>query len=89
MIKKFKEFNESISGTELIGQVGPNYGDTRLQNKTLNQNDTGVLFSEITGEFYTWDDYNQLYQNYLKSGGKPLHGFNRENLDMILSNPTN
>jgi hypothetical protein len=85
MIKKFKEFNESISGTELVGQVGPNYGDTKLQNKTLNQNDTGVIFSEITREFYTWDDYNQLYQNYLKSGGKPLHGFNRENLDIILT----
>jgi hypothetical protein len=85
MIKNFKQFKESISGTELIGQVGPNYGNTKLQNKTITQNDTGVIYSEITGQLYTWDDYNQLYQEYLKLGGKPLHGFNKDNLENLLN----
>ena len=34
-IKKFNQFiSEEISGTELVGPVGPAYGETRLQNKT-------------------------------------------------------
>ena len=35
MIKRFKEFNESISGTEFVGSFGPNYGDTKIKNKTM------------------------------------------------------
>lgn len=85
MIKKFKEFNESISGRELVGPVGPNYGNTKLKNKTLNIGDTSVIFSEITDKMYTYDDYQNLYQDYLKSGGTPLHGFDKENLEKVLS----
>ena len=34
-IKKFNKFiTEEISGTELVGPIGPAYGETRLQNKT-------------------------------------------------------
>ena len=36
MIKSFKQFiNEEVSGTELVGPIGPAYGETRLQNKTV------------------------------------------------------
>ena len=85
MIKRFKEFNESISGTEFVGSFGPNYGDTKIKNKTISSNDTSVIYSDLTGEIYTHDDYNSIYQEYLKIGGEPLHGFNRENLDIILT----
>lgn len=85
MIKKFKEFNESISGTELVGPVGPNYGDTQIKNKTISTNDTSVIYSDLTGEIYTHDDYNSIYQDYLKIGGEPLHGFNPENLNRVIS----
>lgn len=85
MIKRFKEFNEAISGTELVGPVGPNYGDTQIKNKTISGNDTSVIYSDLTGEIYTYDDYNSIYQEYLKKGGEPLHGFNLENLERILS----
>ena len=83
-IKKFKEF-ESISGWELVGQhvMGPNYGEQKLA-VTLSSSDTETLMG-IDGNFYTYDDYQELYQNYLKSGGKPLHGFNRDNLNLIIS----
>jgi hypothetical protein len=86
MIKKFKQFiNEEISGTELVGPVGPAFGEVRLQNKTITQHDTSVIYSDLDGNFYTIDEYNQLYNDYLKSGGKPLDGFSKENIDTILS----
>lgn len=86
MIKKFKEFiKEELSGTEFIGPVGPAYGDTKLQNKTINSHDTNVVYSDLDDKFYTEDEYNELYNNYLKDGGKPLNGFSKENIDTILS----
>jgi hypothetical protein len=86
MIKSFKQFiNEEVSGTELIGPMGPAYGETGLQNKTVTFHDTNVILSELDNRFYTIDEYNNLYSDYLKCGGKPLDGFNRENLDIVIS----
>lgn len=85
MIKSFKQFNEEISGTELIGPIGPAYGETGLQNKTVTFHDTNVILSELDNRFYTIDEYNNIYSDYLKVGGKPLDGFNRENLDTVIS----
>jgi hypothetical protein len=87
MIKSFKQFiNEEVSGTELVGPIGPAYGETRLQNKTVSFHDTNVILSEIDNGFYTIDEYNNMYSDYLKKGGKPLpDGFNRENLDLVIS----
>ena len=86
-IKKYIDFikEEAISGTELVGPIGPAYCETRLQNKTINSFDTDVIYSEIGGRIYTMDEYNQMYQDYLKAGGSPLDGFNKENLDTIVS----
>lgn len=85
MIKKFHQFiKEEISGTELVGPVGPAYGETRLQNKTIDADDTNVIFSDLDSNFYTYDEYNNLYNDYLKQGGKPLHGFSKENINIIL-----
>ena len=84
-IKKWKEYNESISGLELVGQhMGPNYPEQDLP-VTLSQSNTQVA-EGIDGNIYTYDDYETLYQDYLKSGGKPLDGFTKENLDIILMN---
>jgi len=96
-IKTFSEFNEAnipvgfqntggASGgtTAPVGPMGPNYGSTKLRNNTISQDDTDVIYSEITSNIYTYNDYQQLYQDYLKSGGKPLFGFNQENLDKVL-----
>lgn len=86
MIKSFNQFTkESISGTEMIGSPGSGYGETRLQNKTISSFDTNVIYSEIGGRIYTMDEYNQMYQDYLKAGGGVLHGFDEENLDTIVS----
>lgn len=85
MIKKFKDFiTEAISGTELVGPVGPAYGETRLQNKTLTSLDTDIIYCELDGNIYTRDEYNDIYQEYLKNNGKPLIGFSKENLDIIV-----
>lgn len=51
---------------------------------TITSNDTNVIFSEITDKIYTEDDYNDLYFDYLKRGGKPLSGFTLDNLNLIL-----
>ena len=85
MIKTFREFiNEEVSGTELVGPVGPAYGETRLQNKTVTSHDTNVIYCDIDSKFYTIDDYNNIYQDYLKRGGKPLDGFSLDNIIEIL-----
>ena len=83
-IKSFSQFNEAISGTELVGPVGPAYGETRLQNKTISSHHTTVFSSDIDNKFYTEDEFNELYNEYLKRGGKPLSGFNKENLEEML-----
>lgn len=85
IIKKYDKFLE-VNGTELVGQsaMGPAYGDVSVTNKTINANDTQVIYSELTGHIYSMDEYNDMYQNYLKDGGKPLHGFNQENLEIII-----
>lgn len=86
MIKKYTEFINEVSGTELVGPVGPAYGETKLQNKTINSHDTNIIYSDIDGNFYTIDEYNELYNQYLKGGGSPLQGgFNKENIDYILT----
>lgn len=84
-IKKFNDFILEISGTELVGPVGPAYGETRLQNKTVSDRHTTVIYSDLDGVIYTIDMYQDLYQNYLKKGGNPLDGFSKENIDLILS----
>lgn len=86
MVLKFSEYIKEVSGTELVGPVGPAYGETRVQNKTINSHDTNVVYSDIDGKFYTIDDYNNLYVQYLKNGGQPIQGgFGLENIDYILS----
>jgi hypothetical protein len=84
-IKNFNQFiNEEVSGTELVGPIGPAYGETRVQNKTINFHNTNVFLSEIDNNFYTIDEYNEIYNDYLKRGGSPLDGFSRENLDKVI-----
>jgi len=86
MIKRFNDFiKEEVSGTELIGPMGPGYGETGLQNKTVTSHDTNVIFCELDSKFYTIDDYNNIYQEYLKNGGEPLYGFSLENIIKIIS----
>jgi len=82
-IKNFKSFLEAISGTELVGHMGPNYGEEdNSPMKKLGMSD--VVYSDLFGKAVTYDDYQNLYMDYLKKGGKPLQGFNLENLDKVL-----
>lgn len=85
-IKKFNEFNESISGWELVGQhvMGPNYPEQNLPN-SLSKFDTQVIMG-IDGKFYTYDDYQELLNDHLKNGGDNLPDFNKENLDFLIKN---
>jgi hypothetical protein len=85
-IKKFHTFTESISGTELtnVGDYwGPGYGQQKLPI-TLSTSDTTIVRSEIDGEFYTQDDWWELYNEYISKGGRPLEGFTKLNLDLVL-----
>ena len=85
MIKKFKQFLEAISGTIDTMPLGPGFPRQKLAN-TITQQDTQVIASDITGDIYTDDDFNQLYEDYLKKGEKPLEGgFSKENLEIILT----
>lgn len=89
MITKYSKFIESISGTELIGHMGPNYPDQKIPN-TINKSQTSIIFSKKFNLLVTYDDYLNLYNSYLKEGGHPLNGFSITNLDLVidhLSNP--
>jgi hypothetical protein len=96
-VKKFTEFNESNipigsqntggnSGgtTAPVGPMGPNYGSTKLRNNTITSNSTEIIYSPIDSKLYTYDDYQIIYQEYLKKGGKPMHGFSENNLNTII-----
>lgn len=84
-IFNFIEFcNEEVGGVELIGHMGPNYGEED-NHKMIGPTPADVLRSDTTGKVYTQDEYQQAYFDYLKKGGTPLHGFNKENLETVLS----
>ena len=84
-IKTFDTFIKEVNGTELVGkEMGTGFGTTELGNNTISSGETSVLYSDLDGNFYTMDEYNQLYQDYLKSGGGPLNGFNKENLERMI-----
>ncbi len=82
-INNYKKFLESISGTELVGHMGPNYGEE--ENSPLNSISVDILYSDVYGRMVTYDEYQDIYFNYLKKGGSPLQGFNLENLNKVLS----
>ncbi len=85
MIKNWKEFNESISGTLDLEFREPNYGSTNIPNTLMNQN-LEIITSDISGKSYTLDDFNELYYNiYLKNGGEPIKNisFNKRNIQML------
>lgn len=88
-IKKFNQYIKEISGTELVGPIGPAYGDVKIHNKTINTKHTDVVYSEIDNKFYTIDDYQELYNRYLKKGGKPFNkgnsNFSEQNINTILA----
>jgi hypothetical protein len=85
-LKSFNSFNEAISGTELVGPIGPAYGYTGVKNKTITRNHTSVLFSEVDNKFYTQDEFYQKYNEYLKLGGQPIDGESYPRFNLIILN---
>jgi hypothetical protein len=82
MIKNWSQYLEAVNGNELIMPHTPNMPDLELR-PTLSKSQTEVL-SDKEGNFYTYDDFQNLHQDYLKSGGSGCQDFNKENLDIIL-----
>ena len=84
MIKKWKEFKESISGTMDLEFREPNYGSTNIPNTLMNQN-LEIITSDISGKSYTLDDFNELYNNYLKNGGSIIKNisFNKRDIHIL------
>lgn len=83
-IKSFSQFIlEEVSGTEIPngpgGSFGPAFGETRLQNKTINTKHTTPMRvdgfkndnskNSLTNDIFFDDEYLEIYNNYLKSGG--------------------
>jgi hypothetical protein len=96
-IKKFTQFiSEEVSGTELVGPMGPAYGETRLQNKTVNQTHTTMVSAKadnpssknpLTSGLFFEDDYQEIYGQYLKSGGSQsdLTGDSSNDIEIMLN----
>ena len=84
IIKSFELFNESISGTELVGKhMGPNYPEQ--DNSPMKKVGlVDIVYSNIYDKAVTQSEYQELYFDYLKKGGSPLQGFSRENLELVL-----
>jgi hypothetical protein len=83
-IKSYKRFIEAVSGT-LAPVNGPGLPRMELR-PTLSQSDTNVVFDEPSGKFYTEDEYDEIYREYLEKGGTPLmDGLNKENLEKVLN----
>lgn len=86
MIKNWKEFKESISGTLDLEFREPNYGTTKIPNTLMNKN-LEIITSDISGKSYTLDDFNELYNIYLKNGGSPIKNisFNKRDIQILES----
>lgn len=97
IIKKFQDFiSEEVSGTELIGPVGPAFGEVRTQNKTVNRSHTSLLGvpdrnnpesqNSLTSDLFFEDDYNKVHIDFLKSGGNQsqLSGNKTDDIAMML-----
>ena len=90
-MKYLKTFKESISGTEVIEPFGPAYGRPHLpftgskRNMDLESSPFRKKSNnELTDDIYTIDDFNDLYQDYLKKGGTPLpDGYNSDNIGKV------
>lgn len=96
-IKKYQNFiSEEISGTELVGPVGPAYGETRTQNKTVNRSHTSLMSvsdrdnprsqNALTSDLFFEDDYNKIHNDFIKSGGNQnqLIGNKQEDIAIML-----
>ena len=86
-IKSYSKFIDENVGYGIVGQVGVGYGETGLQNKTVNSHDTNEIFCDIDNKFYNITDYNNIYGEYLKTpegSKKPLDGFSQDNIVTIL-----
>ena len=86
-IKKYNKFVDENVGYGIVGQVGVGYGETGLQNKTVNSHDTNMIFCDIDNRFWNITDYNDSYEKYLgtpEGVGKPLDGFSEDNIIAIL-----
>jgi hypothetical protein len=82
MIKNWKQFREA-NGIEWVGAVGPGWPD--IEHKpTVGQEETDIKMCDIDRQLYTYDDYTTMYQDYLKLGEKPLHGFTTDNLNVVV-----
>lgn len=81
-ISNFTRFSESISGTEMIGPVGPVYGRPILR-PGLDAGDVTMLQCDVDGKMYTKEDYDNLHRLYVAAGNEPLDGFSKANLDMM------
>jgi hypothetical protein len=80
MIKKWKKFKESISGTTDTSPFGPSSHRQELQN-TLSVGDTQSILG-MDGKLYFEDDYLDLLQK-VKLRNIPRE-FNKKNLDTLL-----
>jgi hypothetical protein len=82
-IKKWKGFKEAISGTFDIMPFGPNSPRQELRN-TISNKDTTVI-EGMDGVIYDLYQFEELYNTYLKDGGKEnLSEFNKENIDKLI-----
>lgn len=74
---------EDVKTTLDFGYFGPGYPRQKTPG-TIQMSDTSVIFLDLEERMYSFHEYQQLYYDYLKTGGMPLEGFNKQNLLKVL-----
>lgn len=84
-MQKIPKYNlfEVVSTTLDFGFHGPGWPVASTPS-TITSSDTSVIYIDLEDRIYSYNEYEQLYANHLKSGGRPLEGFNKENLLIVL-----
>ena len=82
-IKTFNELTSAPSGGFYWLFNEPNYGKAESK-PSLNNTHTSFIQCDVDDKLYCEDDYVTLYIDYLKKGGRPLNGFNKENLNTVI-----
>lgn len=81
-ICKYSQF-ENVSTTLDFGYFGPGYPQPSNPS-TITSMDTSVIYIDLEDKFFSYNEYEILYNEYLKKNGTPLDGFNKQNLLIVL-----
>lgn len=84
---KYIKTYEAVNGHEVTVPFSPAFDRPPLPK--INKGDMHVILCRLDDKFYHFDEYQNLYNEYLTMGGTPLDGgsggFTEDNLEAVLT----